>query len=122
MGYYENATAESEEVSPNELLNASRIRKWLQVATGVGEMRQRPSSSPAKFRVTLLRDFSSVPPERHKWRVLPVEVDDDILWLDPAGFPLARCHNMEGISDQLHREFDFFLDTTKSLIEAEPYL
>ena len=121
-GYYEAATAESNYRSPDELLNASRIRKWLQEVIGTSEVRRRQIGFPAGVEVTLLRDFSRVPPEGPRWRVLPVEVGADIFWLDPAGFPLARCRKTVSINEQLYREFDFFLNTSKSLIETEPYL
>lgn len=119
--YYEDGASKHGEQVVDELLNAKHIRDWWLNIADARQTDDRPSV-PYKHEVNLLRDFSNVPLDRLRWRVLPIEVDNAIHWLDPAGFVFASCPKFGELSENLHREFDFTLDVDRAVVEAEPYL
>lgn len=92
--------------SANELLNAVIIRNW--ALARLDSKQSFPSLNPPNpIDVYLLRDFSQV--QNKNWRVVPVEAEKEILWLDPAGFPLARCPKFEGWNSVYLDTHDFTL-------------
>lgn len=104
---------------PDELLNAATIRNWIEA-----QYRQNhyaASTKPPEYiKVDLLRDFSKV--TNTQWRVIPIEVDNEIHWLDPAGFPLAICRKPKDWEPYNLNTFDFVLDTSNAVISSTPYL
>ncbi len=103
----------------DELLNARTIQSWVDIQYG-----QKPQAlsnrPPDHIKVDLLRDFSKV--DNQQWRVVPLEVESDIYWFDPAGFPLAVCRKPKGWESSYLNMYDFLLDTTRVVVSSNPYL
>jgi hypothetical protein len=106
-------------LSADELLDATRIREWTE--RHFPRSPQIPASRPpAEIRVALLRDFSQA--ATRQWRVLPVQANGAIRWVDPAGFPLAEGPSeAEWDADWLH-EWDFHLDHVAQTVSSTQYL
>jgi hypothetical protein len=104
----------------NELLNAATIRNWTSVYSG--RRRQvhvvRP---PDQVRATLMREFLASDADR-EWRVVPMIRGGEIYWLDPAGFPLAKCDIPAGWKDFYLDSYDFALSPRHSSVFSRPYL
>ena len=102
----------------NKLLDPTIIRDW----TARLERRETPYrvEPPNSLKVKLLRDFSATPERR--WRVLPVEANNIIYWLDPGGFPLARCQKPTVWVSSFLENFDFFLEPAEQTITSSAYL
>ena len=93
---------------------------WAQQAfnpIGQQSVQLRPSN---RIEVTLLRNFSQLPDQT--LRVTPVEVGDEVHWLDPAGFPLASCSKPESWQEKYLDQFDFKLDPNLQLVTSTFYL
>jgi hypothetical protein len=73
-----------------------------------------------QLSVALTRDFSNAP--RRTWRVLPVEVGDQLYWVDPAGFHLATCPRPERWEERHTHAFDFLLDPFERVVSPDPYV
>jgi hypothetical protein len=103
----------------NEILNAVRIRKWTerQFPSTRGESISRPQR---QIKVDLLRDFTAAPDKT--WRVLPVEIDSGIQWIDPAGFPLAESPRVKEWSSNWLHDWDFYLDHENRIVSSSQYL
>lgn len=103
----------------NEQLNAITVRRWID---NLVRTRESVTSSrlPRRMQAHLLRDFAAVP--AHQWRVIPVERDHEIHWLDPAGFSLAKSERPENWEPSLLHEDDFFLDPRQGMVISQPYL
>jgi hypothetical protein len=104
---------------PSDLLDPSRIRAWADsIGSDVQESRsQRPQQSIA---ANLLEDFTDQSATR--WRVLPVSNNGALLWVDPAGYRLATTRRPDAWQTEFLDRFDFFLDTSRSVVVSEPYL
>jgi len=113
--YYHEADSDE----ANELLNPTHIREWTnrQFQRISEENESRP---PREIIVDLLRDFSEAP--RRKWRVLPVIANEKILWLDPAGFPLAEGQRDKEWSKDWLYKWDFVLDHVNGIVSSSQYL
>jgi hypothetical protein len=106
--------------TPNELLNAATIRDWTQQAFSSLD-RVLPALRPSsQIRVNLLRDFSNAP--RQRWRVVPLEVSNEIRWFDPAGFPLAICQRPEDWQSDYLNTYDFMLDPDNQVVSSSVYV
>jgi len=75
--YYEN---QSYTQMPNEILNAASIRNWTNKQ--IRKDKTNSTSPLATLDVELLRDFKAN--SRRRWRVVPVEVDEDIRLTGPS--------------------------------------
>lgn len=116
QGYYQSVS----NLEPNDRLSPITIRNWTQQAFAKIELppiQLRPSK---QIPVNLLRDFSQSSVQT--WRVIPVEVGDEIHWLDPAGFPLASCPKPENWQEEYLHKFDFELNSTLRCIISVSYL
>jgi hypothetical protein len=83
--YYQSEAVQNK--SPNEKLNAQAIKNWVQQLFSNLAQQEPKLKPPHQIRVNLLRDFSNAPSQ--SWKVLPVEVNNEIYWFDPAGFQLS---------------------------------
>ena len=113
--YYSTVLASN----PNDYLNPSSIRQWIgdrvpSVLTGSRRL------LPSEFPVELLRDFSNS--GRSQWRVVPVENENSLVWLDPAGFQLAKSQYSGSWSRDDSDNFDFTLHHEHKVVRAAPYL
>lgn len=116
QGYYQSVSS----LTANDQLSPITIRNWAQQAfapLGQQSVQLRPSN---RIEVTLLRDFSQLPDQT--LRVIPVELGDEIHWLDPAGFPLASCSKPENWQEKYLDQFDFKLDPNLHLVTSTFYL
>ncbi|HBE18064.1 MAG TPA: DEAD/DEAH box helicase [Cyanobacteria bacterium UBA11149] len=116
QGYYQSVS----NLEPNDRLSAITIRNWAQQAFAKIELppiQLRPSK---QIPVNLLRDFSKS--SEQTWRVIPVEIKDEIHWLDPAGFPLASCPKPENWQEKYLDRFDFKLNSISQIITSTYYL
>jgi hypothetical protein len=113
--YYE----QSNKHSPDELLNAAAIRDWANAIPRRDQVLQ-DLEPPSQIKVKLLRDFNNV--LNQQWRVLPVEVDDEINWFDPAGFPLATCRRPERWKSSYFDTHDFTLDASRQVVSSSDYI
>lgn len=112
--YYET---QNQGISADEILNAVSIRDWAKMQV---QRDKTTSIVPlANLKVELLRNFESSSNQR--WRVVPVEMGEDIQWLDPAGFPLAACKKPESWDSQYFDSLDFVLNSEKKVILSDSY-
>jgi hypothetical protein len=104
---------------PNEQLDPSAIRHWTdRISATVESGKARPS--PATYPVELLRDFSHS--KQSQWRVIPLRASDALVWLDPAGFPLAKSPNPTEWSHEWSENYDFLLFSEQKLVRSVFYL
>jgi len=89
--------------------------------------RWRPNDTSAEpdipnrtYSVELARDFSQT--AQNMFRVLPLETEGDILWMDAAGYALARSARPDVWQADAFSAIDFELDTHRRVVEATPYL
>lgn len=107
-------------LDPNDRLNPITIRNWAQQSFApivAATTRLRPNRQIA---VVLLRDFSRA--SKQKWRVIPVEIGEEIHWLDPAGFSLASCQKPESWQAEYLSKYDFELNSNDRVITSSVYL
>ncbi|MEG4529741.1 DEAD/DEAH box helicase [Microcoleus sp. D2_18a_D3] len=115
--YYQSVS----NLEPNDRLNPIAIRTWAQQSFVAPIRQQSIELRPSReIPVSLLRDFSRA--SKHKWPVIPVEVEEEIHWLDPAGFPLASCQMPENWQENYLRKYDFELDSNRGIVTSEVYL
>ncbi len=108
------------ESEPNEYLNAVNIKNWVEQSFSSVE-RHLPTPKPAnQINVNLLKDFSKAPSKN--WRVVPVEIGDDIQWFDLAGFPLAICQKPEKWQSDFLNTYDFMLDAENRFVSSKIYV
>lgn len=117
--YYNEKKKQQEYYITNDILNATIIRDWATVRfKGYQSFsRMRP---PNHMNIDLLRNFENT--QNQFWRVLPVEVENNIYWFDPAGFPLASCPKPEGWNSSFLDSFDFSLDSFERVVLPAAYL
>jgi hypothetical protein len=113
--YYEE---QPQNQTSDDLLNALTIRNWVDPLVGHAQ-----SSAAAQFdeiKATLLRDFTDVP--HRQWRVIPVEVGNEIRWSDPAGFPLAVSPKPSTWILGTFDIYDFLLVPDRQVVLSSQYL
>ena len=115
--YYSDKSSEIS--NPNTLLDPREIRKWASQS-----LKSNKPTSPLRpqngISVELKRDFEKS--QISQWRVLPVEGDQNLEWYDPAGFLLATSKIPDGWSTQFFIDYDFVLDSSRSIIISTPYI
>lgn len=105
--------------TPNDLLDPRIIKKWALEA----KKRLEPNSEfapPNEIKVELLRDFANV--QQSEWRVIPAIQNNDIIWMDVAGYPLAKSNSPESWQSGFINRYDFILLPTKLLVQANLYV
>lgn len=111
------------EEDPNEVLNAGSIRDWANDLQ-LSQPSSPPTGLPTHMAVRLLRDFAEAPDQR--FRVIPVEQEDQIYWLDPAGYPLAVSRRPAywhpGDYEQHIDDYDFVLFPTEARVSVSRFL
>ena len=116
QAYYEE---QAQTGNSDELLNAMTIRNWVNSLSAHRHGVSSGPKPPSEIAVELLRDFANV--QKQEWRVMPVEVNDEIQWFDPAGFPLASCQKPEDWQSGYLDSYDFVLDASKKIVRSEFY-
>ncbi|MBP5977815.1 hypothetical protein HW132_35235 [Brasilonema sp. CT11] len=115
-GYYRSVNS----LEPNDQLNPITIRNWAQQALIPIEQLDVQLRPNRQIPVSLSRDFSRA--SKHVWRVIPIEVNNEIRWLDPAGFPLAFCQKPENWRPEYLEKYDFELDSNRQNVTWNFYL
>lgn len=108
------------ETEPNEHLNAVNIRNWAEQSFSDVKRHLPTPKPPKKIDVNLLKDFSKAPSKN--WRVVPVEVGDEIQWFDLAGVPLAICRKPENWRPDFLNTYDFTLDAESRIVSSKVYV
>jgi hypothetical protein len=116
--YYQYISERETEV--NEHLNAINIKNWVEQSFSSVERHLPTPKPPNQINVNLLRDFSKAPSKN--WRVVPVEIGDDIQWFDLAGFPLAICQKPEKWQSDFLNTYDFTLDAENRFVSSKIYI
>jgi hypothetical protein len=105
-------------VTGEELLDAVAIRNWAEQHYP-SRNKLTKESAPYQVKVKLLRDFSQFPDQL--WRVIPVQIKEEIYWLDLAGFPLASTSRTDELKLELLENYDFRLNAEKSVVISSVY-
>ena len=108
------------DLEPNDQLNPITIRNWAQQSFSPIEQQSIELRPSPQVSVNLLRDFSRA--SKKKWRVIPIEIGEEIHWLDPAGFPLASCQTPENWRAEYLHKYDFELNSSQQVVTSERYL
>jgi len=116
QGYYQSVSS----LTANDQLSPITIRNWAHQAFAPIEQQSVQIRQSKEIAVNLLRDFSQLP--NQTLRVIPVEVGDEIHWLDPAGFPLASCLKPKNWQEKYLEQFDCNLNVKSQLITSVFYL
>jgi hypothetical protein len=106
-----------EDADTNDLLDPRRIRDWVEAR------RVRPE------RVAVVREFAievtlARPAADYlspRLTVAPLDVDGGLIWIDPAGYSVARSEKPLGWPDSTS-SFDFELAVADSMVVGEAYL
>ena len=114
--YYQSVS----NLNPNDQLSPIAIRNWAQQSFALIEQQTVQPRPSREISVNLLRDFSRA--SKQAWRVIPVEVSEEIHWLDPAGFPLASCQIPENWQTEYLQKYDFELNSAQQLVTSSLYL
>ena len=105
-------------LEPNELLEPSRIKAWVDGQKPVTENSARSSTGP--YAVELARDFSGAP--HTEWHVLPSNVNGHLVWRDYAGSELARNSYAQQLQDTGSDEYDFVLSSSEKVVRCLRYI
>ncbi|MDJ0799304.1 MAG: DEAD/DEAH box helicase [Calothrix sp. MO_167.B12] len=108
------------ETEPNEHLNAVNIRNWVEQSFSNVERHLLTPKPPKQIDVNLLKDFSKAPSKN--WRIVPVEIGNEIQWFDLAGVPLAICHKPENWQPHFLNAYDFILDVENQIVSSRLYV
>ncbi len=103
--------------SANEALDPRRIREWAKA-----QHRTIDDDYPAT-RVTLGAELVRPADDYviHQIQVDPIEVDSELLWIDPAGYAVARSRVPDDWPDD-PSTLEFVLDILEEMIVGIPYL
>ena len=109
--YYEDLS----ETDPNIYLDPMKILKWAEERFP-SERTRKGRHPPFVYDVELLRDFENS--SRTEWRVVPIERGQRLVWVDIAGFPLARSIMHSGWSEGNVDTYDFVLFNREKVVRA----
>ena len=116
--YYDREPIQA--LEPNEQLDARRIRDWVQKSfSSLAHYIERPKP-PAHIDVELTRNFKNVP--KKEWRVIPIELENEMYWLDPGGFKLAKSLKASDWQSNFLSEYDFILNTDEKTVTSQNYI
>lgn len=113
--YYENIA----DADINDYLDPSRILEWTEEHFQTTRPRN-PGRPHFTYDVELLRDFSGAVDS--EWRVVPLESDQRLIWLDPAGYPLARSVLPGNWSQENSYMYDFLLSNKEKVVRASSFV
>lgn len=105
-----------EDEGPDDALHPSRIFTWSQETFGTALSLR--NGDPENLSAILLRDFQKA--SSQSFPVLPCELDDQIIWMDAAGYGLARTEKPKHWSDRFARRHNFVLNVREHSIVCRP--
>lgn len=112
--YYDAQPADAD---ANDLLDPRTIRDWVDARRVRAE--RPPAVRPFTIGAVLVRSAGDYRQER--LTVAPLDVDDGLIWVDPAGYTVARSRRPDDWPDQ-PSSFDFELVVAEAAVVGEPYL
>ena len=98
----------------------SRIKNWVEQSFSNVERHLPTPKPPNLINVNLLIDFSKAPSKN--WRVVPVEIGNEIQWFDLAGISLAICQKPEKWQPDFLNTHDFTLDVENKVVSSKVYV
>ncbi len=105
------------DIDANDILDPRLVREW------VDARRIRPEEPVATrefmIRTELVRP--AVDYLRARVAVTPLDLDDGLIWIDPAGYAVARNEKPRDWPDH-PSSFDFELNVAEAIIMGEAYL
>lgn len=110
---------EHSNLNSNEILNPLIIREWTNTLMSKNS-KENILTPPKIIEADLLRDFPSN--FKGEWVVIPIEVDAEIIWIDPAGYPLAISKKPIYWEENFINNYDFILDVQHKLVKSNKYL
>ncbi len=105
-------------LDPNEQLDPRTIRNWADTLPRIAAASRPKPKGPLKAK--LERTFPKKAARR--WRVLPIEQENALQWIDPAGYLLASGELPPKWKASFVDDGDFFLDVDSSTVQYEPYI
>lgn len=105
------------ELDANDLLDPRRIRDWMELRTS----QEARVSAPRRFTIDARLDRDATSYIMEHLVVSPIEEGDDLRWIEPAGYTVARSQRPQEWPTVLSN-YDFDLDVRESRISATPYL
>jgi hypothetical protein len=114
-GYYK---VQVRDADANSLLDPRLIREWVE--------NRRPERARSErvamptLAATLVRPGAEYLTEQLS--VYPVEEDESLTWIDPAGYVVARSVRPAEWSERMAIDFTFDLSVARREVKAEPYL
>lgn len=101
--------------SKEDVYNASEIRKWI---ISLKESKEFKKRSENEIKVIVNEKYKN----RGEWRVLPIKREEQIIWLDPAGFEMGASN----ISNEWDKEYlfqkDFILNTNRNIVIKKDFI
>lgn len=102
----------------DQSLNPVSISLWAAKLEG-GRNRSIRRRPPSSIRVEVLVDVDEIPDS--SWRVLPIQKDNKIVWMDSAGYALAQCRRPKQWLDSWPQDWDFILHPAEQQVVTTPY-
>lgn len=107
-----------EDLDPNDILDPLRIRNW------VVDTRQRHAEREEPMgELTFDTELEREPGDyiRTRLSVSPIDVGEQLIWIDPGGYTVARCEKPARWTDTF-ADFDFELNVNQASVIGKPYL
>ncbi|AIQ31447.1 hypothetical protein P40081_27260 [Paenibacillus sp. FSL P4-0081] len=108
----------SSDLSEEEILNPLKIKEWVDIYSRKDINILDFSIKPINANLT--RDFSNA--NNRKWRVLPIILENNISWIDPAGYELATSDISLQWGNNMESRYDFILDVDTKMIDTSTFL
>ncbi|WP_042356716.1 DEAD/DEAH box helicase [Bacillus rubiinfantis] len=107
------------DIAIDEILDPRKIKEW---SNQFIERKANISfeNYPKEIKVSLTRDFSKS--KNKEWRVLPIVIDNSIIWTDPAGHEFAKCKMPNKWHDNMRSTHDFLLNIESKTIKVSKFL
>lgn len=105
--------------SANEFLDATVIRRWARARSPESPRTPRVETRTVPLPAILSREFGER--GRSEFRVLPIRMGDALVWVDPAGYELARSKVPSNLREDIFDNWDFTLLPSERAVKAEPY-
>jgi hypothetical protein len=114
LRYYAGLQADLE---PNDRIAPRRIRDWVQSNRSAPAPERRDAN--VTVEVQLVRSPAQYVQERLV--VFPIAQADEFLWIDPAGYLVARS-SIRGMAANTANDYQFELDVRRAQVRGERYL
>jgi hypothetical protein len=106
-----------ENTAPNDALDPRTIRDWVDAR----RLRREEPVSVRDFTIQAALERPAGDYQRPRLTVSPLEIADRLVWVDPAGYIVARSEQPLGWP-QYPSSFDFELIVASATVVGETYL